>query len=94
MKLLNDMKYEMVYEILLIYLWYNIMFEFENKIIKYSVDGGINWEIIMFVNGIYLNIGWFWWWYLWIYEEKGYVKVDKIYGINLIFVLLMFKVII
>lgn len=40
----------------MIYFWYDIMLEYDNKIIKYFVDGGINWEIIIFVNGMYLYI--------------------------------------
>lgn len=68
--------------------------EFENKTIKYSVDGGTNWETITFVNGIHSNTGWPWRWYSWIHEEKGHVKADKTYGINLTFVLSTSKVII
>ena len=35
------------------YCWHNIMPKYGNKIIKYSVDGGSNWEIVTFVNGMY-----------------------------------------
>lgn len=53
MKLSSDMHHEMaVSKILMTYSWHN-MPEFENKTIKYSVDGGTNWETITFVNGMY-----------------------------------------
>lgn len=55
LKLSSDMHHEIaVSKILMAYSWHNIMPKFENKAIKYSVDGGSNWEAITFVNGMYL----------------------------------------
>lgn len=42
-----------VNQILMTYSWHDIMPEYDNKTIKYSVDGGTNWETITFVNGMY-----------------------------------------
>ena len=54
LKLSNDMKHEMaVNRILMTYSWHNIMPEYRNKTIKYSVDGGKNWETITSVSGMY-----------------------------------------
>ena len=79
--------------ILMAYSRRNIMPKFENKTIKYSVDGGTNWETITFVNSMYSYTDFD----DYIHEfmkKKGHVKADKTYGINLTCVLSTFKVII
>ena len=54
MKLSSDMKHKMaVHRILMAYSWHNIVPEYENNTIKYSVDGGINRETVNSVNGMY-----------------------------------------
>ena len=35
------------------YLWHNISDQYQNNKIKYSSDGGVSWETITFVDGMY-----------------------------------------
>lgn len=64
--------------------------EYENKTIKYSVDGGTNWKTIILWRGcIHIPI------LITIFKslrKQGHVKSDKTYGINLTFVLSTYKV--
>ena len=54
MKLSSEMTHEMAVDRMsMSYSWQNITPEYGNNTIKYSTDGGLNWETITFVNGIY-----------------------------------------
>ena len=48
-----DMKHELaVRSLTMTYSWYNIREKYGNNKIKYTNDGGTNWETITFVDGI------------------------------------------
>ena len=86
-KLPSDIKHEMaVNRILMTCSWHNSMPGYENKTIKYSVDGGVNWTIITFVNGMYsyTDLEDFIHEYM---RKQGHVKSDKTFEINLKFLL-------
>lgn len=82
-----------VNRIAMTYSWHNITPEYENNTIKYSTNGGMSWETITFVNGMYsyTDINDYIHEYM---KKKGHVKADKTYSINLTFVLSTYKVVI
>ena len=97
-----NMKHELAVRMIsMTYSWYNIRQEYGNNQIKYSHDGGNNWDTITFVDGMYS------------YDDidqyiKKYLKSKKLftkgnenskdsdqeYGINLYFVLSTYRVLI
>ena len=79
------------------YSWHNISEQYQNNQIKYSPDGGISWQTVKFVDGMYtysdLND------YLHQYmKKKGHLTTDDKsgdkYHINLIIVLSTYKILI
>ena len=91
-----NMKHEVAVRLIkMTYSWYNISQSFGNNQIRYSYDGGKNWETITFVDGMYS------------YDDiddyiKKYMKnqnhhpdndTEK-YGINLYFVLSSYRILI
>ena len=101
LSLSNDLKHEMaVKTINMTYSWYNIRQSYGNNQIKYSHDKGANWETITFVDGMYsydeINI------YIHEYMRKaGHIlnpsETDKLkfkYGINILFVLSTYRILI
>ena len=54
LKLENNMKNEIAVDsVMMTYSWHNINEQYKNNKIKYSHDGGKNWETITFVDGMY-----------------------------------------
>ena len=54
LKLDQNMKHEIAVDtVMMTYSWHNISDKYNNNKIKYSHDGGTNWETITFVNGMY-----------------------------------------
>ena len=48
------MKHEIAVDrVMMTYSWHNISDKYNNNKIKYSHDGGSNWETITFVNAMY-----------------------------------------
>ena len=96
------MKHELAVRMIsMTYSWYNIRQEYGNNQIKYSHDGGNNWETITFVDGMYSydDIDQYIKKYM---KSKGHLvkgtkdsKDSEIeYGINLYFVLSTYRVLI
>ena len=79
------------------YSWYNIRQSYGNNEIKYSHDKGVNWETITFTDGMYSydDINEYIHEYM---ESKGHMVKDddndKEYGINLLFVLSTYRILI
>ena len=93
LKLDQNMKHEMAVDtVMMTYSWHNISETYKNNKIKYSHDGGVSWETITFVNGMYsyedIND------YIHQYMvEQKHAEKDK-YPINILFVLSSYRVII
>ena len=91
-----NMKHEVAVRLIkMTYSWYNISQSFGNNQIRYSYDGGKNWETITFIDGMYS------------YDDiddyiKKYMKSQnhhpdndtEKYGINLYFVLSTYRILI
>ena len=98
LKLQNDMTHEIALDkVTMTYSWHNISEQYQNNQIKYSPDGGISWQTVKFVDGMYtysdLND------YLHQYmKKKGHLTTDDKtgdkYHINLIIVLSTYKILI
>ena len=78
--------------VMMTYSWHNISEIYKNNEIKYSHDGGSNWETITFVNGMYsyddIND------YIHQYMvDQGHTEKDK-YPINMLFILSSYRVVI
>ena len=78
------------------YSWHNILDQYKNNTIKFSPDGGISWETVTFVDGMYtcsdLND------YIHQYMNmKGHKTIDEDgdkYHINLSFILSTYRILI
>ena len=83
--------------LLMIYSWYNIRSTYKNNTLKYSHNGGTNWETITFVDGAYsyADINDYIHQYM---VQKNHHSTDskgeKKYHINLNFILSTYKVLI
>ena len=93
LKLDQNMKHEIaVHTVMMTYSWHNISDKYNNNKIKYSHDGGSNWETITFVNGMYsyedIND------YIHQYMvDQGHTEKDK-YPINILFILSSYRIVI
>ena len=53
-KLDKDKRYEIAVDsVMMTYSWHNISENYKNNKIKYTHDGGVNWETINFISGMY-----------------------------------------
>ena len=92
LKLDQNMKHEIAVDtIMMTYSWHNISETYNNNKIKYSHDGGLNWETITFVDGMYSceDIDYT---HDFMVEQTHATK-DK-YPINILFILSSYRVII
>ena len=93
LKLDQNMKHEIAVDtVMMTYSWHNISDKYNNNKIKYSHDGGSNWETITFVNGMYsyedIND------YLHQYMvDQKHAEKDK-YPINILFILSSYRIVI
>ena len=90
-KLDENMKHEIAIDsVMMTYSWHNITENYQNNKIKYSHDGGVNWETINFVAGMYsykdLNE------YIHEYMIRENHATEKTYPINIQFVLSTYRV--
>ena len=95
-----NMKHEMAVRTLtMTYSWYNIRQSYGNNQIKYSHDGGTNWETITFIDGMYSYDDIDEYIKKYMKDKKHFVKDEdgndtKEYGINLYFILSTYRVLV
>ena len=93
LKLDQNMKHEIAVDtVMMTYSWHNVSDKYNNNKIKYSHDGGSNWQTITFVNGMYsyddIND------YIHQYMvDQGHVEKDK-NPINILFILSSYRIVI
>ena len=92
-KLDKDMRHEIAVDsVMMTYSWHNITENYKNNKIKYTYDGGKNWETIIFVDGMYsyedIND------YIHQYMVRENHATEKTYPINIQFILSTYRVII